>query len=806
MIHQAPGYGQSWFAAGAQQQLIFESLEPYGFHSMVPPPGIFMSPLSFDGSMTSPFPPYNEALAHTMPHPPVFASGGQNEPPRKSSYLPQSDGSLSKKHSQDLLPPMSPRQSHALPIKVPEETHPLQSRVRLNPMSPEYTPGRSCIGRVPQLDLSAAKTTDDQPHMTSSPIPSTEIKRKNKKTETGSDTCEPIEKRDSTEISSTSSYHTSDFFPRDTFQYSLRKHAVIDDSDGPSDKENLDPGQGQHSEASTPSRHSGPRPILGEITSSKGKDNETPKAPPGTPADVVSEENYQAHTKTPTTSSRQAPLQTTNTSLTSHIHDVSPKLEHIGHTQDVSDKPNESDNTPSRYYECNDDSTTVSNEIRSCDKSHDWFRGYHAGLYRHQISPDSEGDYVNGYCKGLLQSKPVTTQSRQTTDMDPTTDSPSKAGTHRSSPIATATSRSSSRLQSDRRQALLICPSLEVPELPNESIKQAVLETQNENAILSPAEDGPPVDEVAFRHIDYKRISNSSAYSDVTERIMRSLSLGDGNSGFPFPGHSPYHKDDLSWKRDNTGVDPLEQKPQIYPSGVHGGNAPSSKVQQSLEEQSKRHDSAFPVATQPYETSTTSRINSVTSVESAPYVRTAGGSPPCRMFSPMPDMKSLTSVSRAADMGSATFAPHMNPQMDGVPQPTRFTRPVALSRPKPSNPRYHHPLVSPAGRFKEASSLDGMNRSRRTTKSRSPPMSPRSQTPMVEEDARRRGTKSPSPAKQKFEQLAGAMGLRRENSTSAAGGTGNGDISEPSSPLQQSGGGGKRRWRDIWRSGRAAGA
>ncbi len=244
----------------------------------MPPPGLFVPPPSFDGSMSStslPFPPPMEAFLAGLPaahaHQPPMQPAA--EIPTHGSTLPLHDGSRS---FSDLQRVDSLCKPHELAIK-PDTKPALKSN--LNPMSPVYKPGAGLPQQRKRSQEMKAANEDKSP--ASSPLRQLQESTgslKFAKTTNISGNC-PM-KASATLIkahvqsSSVSSFETVDFFPKNTAEYSTRKYTTaaplnLVEANGSVAKENRDP-------PATPAKdlHTHSHPTMS-----------IPAAPPGTPID-----------------------------------------------------------------------------------------------------------------------------------------------------------------------------------------------------------------------------------------------------------------------------------------------------------------------------------------------------------------------------------------------------------------------------------------------------------------------------------------------------------------------------------------
>ncbi|KAI7057492.1 hypothetical protein KC352_g44181, partial [Hortaea werneckii] len=212
----------------------------------MPPPNMFVPPPPFDGSLSSASLPYQieaprpiNSTFEQASQPRAAAVGTTASKPTQENTNqgpPQNDGARS---FADLQKVASPHKSHAVPIKAPDGKVVKSS---LNPMSPAYKPGKAFAARQNERDkMPAAKSVNTRTPTSRSPpnqqsSTSSQLRVVNKT----DDSASPRKKSAHLQSSSISSFETADFFPRNTREYSIRKHdyPLANDS---SEKENMDP-------------------------------------------------------------------------------------------------------------------------------------------------------------------------------------------------------------------------------------------------------------------------------------------------------------------------------------------------------------------------------------------------------------------------------------------------------------------------------------------------------------------------------------------------------------------------------------
>ena len=729
--------------------------QPYGLAQHA----LFMPPTSFDGSMGPAFAPYPDAAANGINDAQGKTSdsaAASNEATSSDSQIPQADGTRS---FADLQKVSSPRQSRALDIKAPEPKQAAAVKSTLNPMSPAYKPGVGVLKAASNGERPAPKSVKDRAPTPLSPLhqlcPAAATKQSN-----ATDDTSPQKKSPHLHSSSVSSFETADFFPRNTREYSTRKYAYPDQSE---EKENVGPLP------ASPDRRDARITPLGSDQGSAAGGFKAPAPPPGTP---VTHDGSDTKPRLPIqiTSIEQGHKLALANVPDRQTHNLSPK----GRRQDflfVQEHPSQygsqASSSPERYQSCREDPPNASSPAENLDftnESSEWIEGYRAGLARKPVPSDRAGDFLDGYCAGLLKSKPVP-------NIGPSTGSPVKSASRRPSP-AIVQSRSSTRLSNvDRQDHAPIRPPFETSVQSFDTLKEAVFAPQNEDAILTPTADGPHVNEP---HFNLGAWEKSRELQATTQDLTNAR--GEGLGGYPFP-----HRTASMLQRH----------------GITSDNQSSSQEQGQNNETSTftsipGFQTVAPFAADRRSMSSTStynpannRISSLTSIDSTLYRQYPGH----RVFSPHLEWKSASSVAQAAGLASGYLQAG---QYDGASHLLRkyihFSRPAdsdTLPGAAQQQRQSSNEAMDLHSRFKEGS-LDGLTNPSTSPQPMSPPPSPKV-GPSKKKD---------SPAKAKFEHIAEKVGIK----VSIAGGSGKKEdggasSSEPSSPP------GKRRWRDVWRGG-----
>lgn len=803
-----PGFDQMF---GMQQPQQFSG--PYGFQHPpasdvpfdqrfgIPPPAMFVQPPPFDGSMPPPFPPFHGAPPDT----PVAAPPMQPERTSTAQVdagLPQHDGasSFADPRSNDKITPIavaSPRQSHAVDIKMPEPKAAVGLRSTLNPMSPAYKPGSGVLGPFPNVEKPIAKSTKTKAPTPLQPLhelrPSAAA---NKPCRTSEAAITPAKESPHLHSSSIDSFQTADFFPRNTREYSTRKHNYAEPSDPSEDKENVepacdDPDQSASRDSSGSDVHRAGTAAASKTGSSPLSRYNGPAPPPGTPlAGDIFKNKPQLPVQITTTSGEHTSRSFDFAAIPDRqSHNISPKSkrqEYLFMEEHPSRLASQASSSPDKIQSCRKElsvtSSSPADTIDFSEASAEWLEGYRAGLARRPVGFERAGDFLDGYCAGLLKSKPA--------NNEPSTGSPTKSTSRRPSP-GVIQPRSSSRMaNTDTQQNAASLSPFETRLQSMDTFKEAVLAPQNENAVLTPGPDSPHVSEAPWNLGAWAK-AQGQASSIETLTSAR----GDGLAGFPFP-----HRTSSMLKRQ--GV-----------KSETDANAKSSKGDDKTELASITSElsgnevthSLAPITTTSKNNkangsnNTGNRVSSMTSIDSNLYRQYPGH----RVFSPHLEWKSATSVAHAAGLAAGYFS---NAQSDGAHESLRAKHrrvsanvdvDTTAGSTQPQIPRVasitsNNTALTAHSRFREGS-LDGMSNPPNSPQPMSPPMSPSLPAKDISPKKRDSPSKSNSPAKVKFERIAEKVGITVSAAKKEDGGS-------PTSPP------GKRRWRDVWRGSKKEGS
>lgn len=738
----------------------------------MPPPAMFAPPHPFDGSMSTTSLPYQpEAFIAPAPFPQRPEPVAMPNAPPAEPDIPQSDGSRSFTDLQKVSPP---QKSHALPIKAPES----KKLSALNPMSPVYKPGTSLIKDLEKTDKSSAKSVKDRAPTPLSPLHQLQPSSTGplRVVNTTDETISPV-KKSLLHSSSIASFDTADFFPRNTREYSTRRHAYTSATEQSEDKENSDPERrDSKDDPVTPGKertvmHGHPvivRSVSAHPASPSTAGYRAPAAPPGTPVDGKAHQHRMSPTVDGKDWERRNHVFDASIVPDREAHNMSPKIkrrdwlfveEHPGQAQSPEKFP---------YQEelCVTSSPYDNAEFMS--KPRDFIEGYKAGVNRSPPGFDRSADFLEGYCAALMKAKAPVVKPGASTG------SPAKPTSRRPSPVGLP-SQSSGPLQIDRRPARPTLAPFETNVQSMDTLKQAVFAPQNENAILTPAADGPHVNEAPFNLGAWAKSHNTASTSDADP-----IAVANALAGFQFPQRADH------LQRDNSSdghEGPMgEAKPmhaeqetkQAYDQSLLQTNSRVAQLPGSPTKSAKSIPSSGTA-------NTDHRVSSITSIDSNLYRNWPG----TRAFSPHLEWKSASSVAQHAGFANGFFA---HAQFDGAsggsadymsdPQLTQGQGAPAPQSQRPMSIMSDNTGMHHHARFREAS-LDGMSSPTRSPQPMSPSMSPK-----ISPSKDRSPTKGSSPARATFEHIAEKVGIKV---------AGTGDASSPQ---------GKRRgWRDVWRGG-----
>ncbi len=725
-------------------------------------PPLFVPPPPFDGSMGPSYPPFTEhpvaANITASQRMQTYGAAAGTDTSRTASHLPQHDGTRSVA---DLQKVSSPRPSHAVDIKAPKPKSATALKSSLNPMSPAYKPGAGLLKAAGNTNRPAPKSVKDRAPTPLSPLHQLRPQAAANNGTRGSDaTISPTKKSPHLHSSSVSSFETADFFPRDTKEYSTRKYAYQDQSE---DKENMAPPQPKDGPAALPTTPLSDHADVIARKTAPPSGFKAPAPPPGTPvtADLASTRAQRSTKQTASsTDSRRFDFAILPDR---QAHNLSPKTRRQNfvfveeHPSQYTDQTSSS--SPEKMNQRLEELCVTASPVGQIDfteASTEWIEGYREGLARRPVGSDRQGEFLDGYCAGLLKSKPASIAT--------STGSPKKLPSRRPSP-GLPPSRSSSRLQLDRRQPGVVRPPLEAAIQSFDTLKEAFFAPANENAVLTPAADGPNADELRF---NLGAWAKSKAQAGDARAI---LPAGErGQPGFPFPDRtsSIMHRQGHSSDRGSVP----NQRITSMGSGMSSNEAPVLTV---------------PTAAGSIDGSVSNpdanRVNSMTSIDSNLYRQWPGG----RVFSPPLEWKSASSIALAAGLATGHMAKTDSEGEHHYPDAYSYmlTRRVDANVPQQqrlfsvtsAHTMEHH------SRFKEGS-LDSITNPPNSPQPMSPPMSP---SPS-QNNSPAKSSKKNSPAKVKFEHIAERVGIKVSVVKKE-------DGSSPTSPA------GKRNWRNVWRGG-----
>jgi hypothetical protein len=759
----------------------------------MPPPGAFMQPPPFDGSMGAPFPMYQPPV--------VIAPSTATEPQPSTSNMvqpvdriPQQDGSSSSD-----IKIASPRLSRALPIRDPETKQITNVKSVLNPMSPVYKPNSGARQAEASVDKPSHKSIDDRAPTPLAFMHSSKSAAKASSVVSNGSHASPDKTRMAIDSSSVSSVRTADFFPRNTRDYSIRKHEYpVPTDESSEDKENSAPEHYQHIHTGsqspiTPKRdlhNSNWNPDIPDGAFAKSASTPTgsyaaptaPTAPPGTPVNALP--NVEQKLAVPKFSGVDwdNQIQYINSAQMPDrvAHNLSPKNKRTWRF--VEEHPSrygsEDSSSPVRKHQCQDDVCTTASPYKYVDfsnKSRDWIEGYQAGLHRKPVSADRMGEFLDGYCDGLLKSQPITSVSIGISD-----GSPAKPVSRRPTPSPSQSSHQ--QVEHSSGSTLVANTPMELNLKGLDSFKQAVYAPQNESALMTPALDSPHTNKSSY-HLGawqkrHENVSGAAPQHPTFPQRASSLMERQINQS---------QQDDV--RRDSTHDSNMPLLQKAAPIARDSQQQLGSRAPAMTPAQHRIASGPAAVGERP---------TSITSIDSALYRPWSGTGTGPRVISPF-EWKSSSSVAHAANVATGFFA---HAQFDGTAMDSdsdsnaMLTHAAGISGAPPRADNASSNVWEHRG-----ASLDGMSSPTQpespptTSPNLSPTTSPRLGPSNIKHDAdstnkRSSPTKAPksaSPAKAKFEHIASKVGISvsSERRDPQDGNTG----ASPSS---------KKRWRDIW--------
>lgn len=663
--------------------------DSYAGHSWaVPPPGVFAPP-SFDGSLSM----YSQPMLPGLNLQPPIA------PSVADVIVPQNDGARSLADARVT----SPQRSRAVSIRLPEAKPTTNLKSNLNPMSPVYKPGFGSP-TMNQNDKEPVPVMLPAPRQLP-PLPKDHSAAATTSPET-TFVVSPSKRSGHLHSSSISSFETADFFPRNPREYSTRQH------DYPEDKENRDLDQAlNHPKQNSPATpEQDPSRGLGKFKATA--------APPGTPV----------------LDSQGRPAIPAKVDGYREENNVSPKSkrEWLFIEEDPSNPANQPlpSSSPVKAQSSLEAVKRIpsNNTLDFSQKPREWIEGFQAGLHRRVIGSESNGKYIDGYCSGLLRSKPKVAGP---VSVAPSTGSPMRTLSRRPSPALM--SRPPSRLQLVEQAPIVSRPPLENAAHSMDTLKQAVFAPQNENAILTPAPGGPHITETAPNHqhssAEPANLLSVFPFPKRTSSVIKQHRiLSEGNP-----------PQEMGKFQDPRRVTDLSGS-YLGPSTMDRfSNLPASPALSTMS------------LTSGSESSNSHRVMSLSGIDSS----LARNWPSSRIITPIGSSVAQHAAFATGYFASAQFdgtndqVTHADLQLMAATGAPQLQRATSITSAGPSRPR--------TGRFREGS-LDGDTL---------PLLSPSTSQPEASPEQTPRGrkkdsspVKGPSPAKAKFEHIAEKVGIK----------------------------------------------
>lgn len=717
-----------------------------GHHWAVPPASVFLpQPPPFDGSMAQPMSGFQSGLPSTFDGPLPATIGGR---------IPQNDGAHSVTDIE------LPRPAQPISIKVPDTKNPSNFKSVLNPMSPAYKPGK-----VPGSTMNNAgvNTVSERNLTPLSPLrqfqqPSQPTA---KSTNAVEDTMSPAKRNAHLHSSSISSFETADFFPRNTGEYSAHQHAyryqeAVDGTDyNELDKRDVTPTTPAH--------------LAWQSNATETGNTKGPAVPPSTP---VYHSDATTHAPLPTRAEPDNVDKEKRDVTDRDAQNVSPKNKRqyvfVHENPGAASKGLVSSSPANAHGFQEDIHEPLVETVNFAEKSRNWLMGYQAGLRGRSAPASSDFDFLDGMCSGYLALK----KASEAAEPGQSNGSPLKTHSRRPSPAIP--SRASSRLHPTSRP-----PFIETTTQSIDCLKQAVFSEKNENAILTPAVDGPHIKDAP---------TNLGAWAKNTHNAPSEAPAAATGAnllpGFPFPKRGGSAVDCQSDRTESGNMtskacsDDREREPLL--PNCNQLPLPVSPTTSTKSIASSSIAGGVP-------TPTDARIASLSSIDSNMYRQWPGN----RIMTPG-EWRSARIAAQPAGLTTGYFA---HGQFDGTSDQPNFLRmPGQLTMGIPGAPQRVGSVTSmetvsqvPAGgRFREGS-LDSIT---------NPPNSPPpmcSTSASTRENSKRNkdgnSRKNGSPTKAKFESLAEKVGIK------VSGADNNDGASDPVSPS------GKRQWRDVWHKG-----
>ncbi|THW36899.1 hypothetical protein D6D21_08507 [Aureobasidium pullulans] len=682
---------------------------PHGLGYYGPPPPGYPGAMAPYPGMFGPMPPmFNmmgmppvDAYGNFMPpipnmDPQAFSNGS---PPAPRTEAVQESATISRRPAETTAVSQqdSPRRTHALQIKVPENKSEESQKSALNPMSPSYQPaGKS------------TPTSKVVPTRAASPSPAlAEAVRQHNAwiTESANASATNLNSAGSQRKlryqSSSSSYATADFFPNNPRDHSMRKDAypIVHDRNASRNK------MGEHPSASSE------QPITPD------KENQDPG---WTFAPVAS-------VTTPPTMYEQAVDQPAIPEM-GHVDpvqnrsemNVSPKNRRpdylMGH-KPVSEAATIGSGLPSPALNSSHYALSQQPEAVVSPKSSKqgfgleetaYISGFKAGEARLPVSVEKNGLWLDGYCAGLLKSA----QTSATTALSqPKAPVPGHAALAIVKPY----------LQPDHAIVGTQRPvsTVDAKVTPVNILKDVIFSTQNENAVLTPDPNGPHINDLAGLHLGSWAKTHQASMPVESDAVL--ARVRNGETVLP----------------ERTSSAMQRQLPNAGISTDHSRTGmPLAKMSDVMAEREKVHV--------PQDRRATSAQMPAGGSPTAYFQRNY---PAHRVMSSQLEWKSGSSIAQVAGLATGYFAQYDGTRSDANTitnrQPlTQMSGNTGMTTHDTMAGALPEKQTSMSGRFTEGSMTTD-------TKTGSPSSSPGKRSP----------TKG-SPAKVKFAQIAGRAGIK----------------------------------------------
>ncbi|KAK6007635.1 hypothetical protein QM012_004449 [Aureobasidium pullulans] len=483
---------------------------PHGLGYYGPPPPGYPGAMAPYPGMFGAMPP----MFNMMGMPPVDAFGNfipsvanmdsqtfsNGSPPASQANTMHQTGTSNERAAEKTSQQDSPRRTHALQIKNPENKSESSQKSALNPMSPSYQPaGKS----TPTSKVVTTRATSPSPALAEA------VRQHNAwVTESANASATNLNSAGSQRKlryeSSSSSYATADFFPNNPRDHSMRKEAYPVTHDRNASRSKL---------AECPSASS-EQPVTPDKENQDPGWNFAPVASVTTPPSMRDQAGDQPDTSEVGSMDPVQNRSEMNVSPKNRRSDYPLSYKSVSEVTTLgSGLPSPAIGTSHRTQFQHVKPGSSSNESHDVEET-TYMDGFKAGRARLPVGLDKKGCWLEGYCAGLLKSAQPTA-----TPTPPN----APASTHADPVIAKSCQPSEQRDVISQRAA----PAINANATSMRTLKDVVFSAQNENAILTPDPNGPCVNGMAALHLGTWAKNHQGPAAAESDAVLTSVRNGE---------------------------------------------------------------------------------------------------------------------------------------------------------------------------------------------------------------------------------------------------------------------------------------